>query len=148
MITISTLRAGVPGPHYAPRMQYRFPWMVSQGPAIGARPTPKGPGPDQGIDYGARGASAIPVQLLSGLHGLGQNGDGEVVRAPNAPRDTLAGILSVAGALSIPVLAYHGYARNESIGWALVWGVFGSLFWPVTVPIALAQGYGRRARRR
>jgi hypothetical protein len=59
---------------------------------------------------------------------------------------------------SAGALAYHGYKRNGSVGWALVWGLLGGLVWPVTVPIALAQGYGkprgvrknrgRRSRRR
>lgn len=48
------------------------------------------------------------------------------------------------GFLSMPALAYHGYRRNNSIGWALVWGVFGSMVWPVTVPVAIAQGFGKR----
>lgn len=50
----------------------------------------------------------------------------------------------VAGTASTAALAYHGYRRNNSIGWALVWALFGGLFWPVSVPIALAQGFGVR----
>ena len=39
--------------------------------------------------------------------------------------------------------AYHGYKRNKSVGWALVWGAFGGAF-PIVVPaIALAQGFGK-----
>lgn len=39
--------------------------------------------------------------------------------------------------------AYHGYKRNKSVGWALVWGFFGGSF-PIVVPaIALAQGFGK-----
>ena len=39
--------------------------------------------------------------------------------------------------------AYHGYKRNKSVGWALVWGGFGGSF-PIIVPaIALAQGFGK-----
>lgn len=45
---------------------------------------------------------------------------------------------------SMGVSAYHGYKRNQSIGWALVWGFFGGVF-PVIVPvIAVAQGFGKR----
>lgn len=46
------------------------------------------------------------------------------------------------GLASTPFLVYHGYKRNNSIGWALLWGM-GSIFWPVFDTIALAQGYGK-----
>jgi hypothetical protein len=42
------------------------------------------------------------------------------------------------------LLAYHGYARNQSVGWALVWGVVGAAFWPIALPISLAQGFGKK----
>lgn len=39
---------------------------------------------------------------------------------------------------------YHGYKRhNGSIPWALGWGALGSLFAPIVVPIAYAQGIGK-----
>ena len=40
--------------------------------------------------------------------------------------------------------AYHGYKRNNSIGWALVWGLLGGLSPLITNGIALAQGFGKR----
>lgn len=43
-------------------------------------------------------------------------------------------------------LVYHGYKRNDSVAWALVWGLLGGLVWPITVPVALAQGFGKRKR--
>lgn len=39
---------------------------------------------------------------------------------------------------------YHGYKRNESIGWALAWGVLGLASPLVTNVIAIAQGYGKK----
>ena len=40
--------------------------------------------------------------------------------------------------------AYHGYKRNQSVGWAIAWALLGGLF-PIIVPaIALAQGFGKR----
>jgi hypothetical protein len=53
---------------------------------------------------------------------------------------TIAGILSVASASAS---AYHGYKRNASIGWAVVWFGLGSIFPVVTPVIALAQGFGK-----
>lgn len=42
--------------------------------------------------------------------------------------------------------AYHGYARNKSVGWALGWAMLGGAFPFVTVPVAFAQGFGERKR--
>jgi hypothetical protein len=39
--------------------------------------------------------------------------------------------------------AYHGYKRNESVGWAVVWGILGSMFPIITPAVALAQGFGK-----
>lgn len=58
---------------------------------------------------------------------------------------TLGKVATVAGIASVPLLAYHGYKRNNSVGWALVWRLLASIVWPVSVPIALAQGFGKRA---
>lgn len=52
-------------------------------------------------------------------------------------------VMYVAGTASVFALAYHGYKRNQSIGWALVWGIIGGAFWPLGLPIAFAQGYGK-----
>jgi len=44
--------------------------------------------------------------------------------------------------------AYHGYRRNAAnspVAWALWWGFWGALVPPVTVAVALAQGFGRPA---
>lgn len=38
--------------------------------------------------------------------------------------------------------AFHGYRRNDSVGWGVWWALMGGLFPIVTVPIAVAQGFG------
>ena len=48
-------------------------------------------------------------------------------------------VWSVFGTASMLASAYHGYARNQSIGWALWWGLMGSMFPGVPVAIGLAQ---------
>ena len=48
-------------------------------------------------------------------------------------------VWSVLGTVSMVASAYHGYVRNQSIGWALWWGFMGSLFPVITPTIALAQ---------
>jgi hypothetical protein len=56
---------------------------------------------------------------------------------------TIWGLLSTA---SMAASAYHGYKRNNSVGWALGWGALGALFPVITPTVALAQGFGKRAR--
>jgi hypothetical protein len=60
-----------------------------------------------------------------------------------------ADLLSTAG------LAYHGYRRNNSIGWAIGWAILGGAFPIIGWPVAIAQGFGKprsmtpnRSRRR
>lgn len=56
----------------------------------------------------------------------------------------LAWVGSIAGT---GIGAYHGYGRNGgSVGWAIGWALLGGLFWPIVIPLALAQGLGKRAR--
>ena len=54
---------------------------------------------------------------------------------------TIKGVATLAAA---GAATYHGYRRNKSIGWALVWGLFGTIFPVVTSAISLAQGFGQR----
>ena len=54
------------------------------------------------------------------------------------------GTLQVA---SIGASAYHGYKRNNSVGWAVWWGLMGGLFPIITPAVGVAQGFGKRARR-
>lgn len=39
---------------------------------------------------------------------------------------------------------YHGYRRNNSLGWGLWWGLMGSVFPIVTPTVAVAQGFAKR----
>lgn len=50
----------------------------------------------------------------------------------------------IGSTVSVPLLVYHGYKRNESIGWAVVWGLLGGSFWVIGLPLAFAQGFGKR----
>lgn len=53
-------------------------------------------------------------------------------------------IWGIASTASMAASAFHGYRRNQSIGWALWWGLMGTVFPVVTPVIAAAQGFGRR----
>lgn len=50
--------------------------------------------------------------------------------------------LSLAGTA---VGAYHGYKRNDSVGWAIGWALLGGLFPIIVIPVAFAQGIDKRA---
>lgn len=79
------------------------------------------------------------------LRGLGQGAtDAENVAETQTSSNVamLGQVIMIAGAGSS---AYHGYKRNRSIGWAIWWGFMGALFPIFTVPIAIAQGFGKRA---
>lgn len=65
-----------------------------------------------------------------------------VVVEPNDTWGTVGATLAIAGTA---LGAYHGYRRNDSIGWAIGWAVLGGLFPIIAIPVAFAQGFGRRA---
>ena len=43
-------------------------------------------------------------------------------------------------------MAYHGYKRTGSAGWAFGWSVFGSFMPFFAVPLSLAQGYSKKKK--
>jgi hypothetical protein len=49
---------------------------------------------------------------------------------------------------SFAASVYHGYKRNDSVGWAIGWGVLGALFPVITPTIAVAQGFAKPKRLR
>lgn len=73
--------------------------------------------------------------------------------APAAPvlsgtRRVLAAAYAVAGVAGTALGAYHGYKRNNSVGWAIGWAVLGGIFPVIVIPLAYAQGLGERKRGR
>jgi hypothetical protein len=52
----------------------------------------------------------------------------------------------VAPVAAVSLAAYHGYRRNRSVGWAIGWGVLASLSWPITLGVAVAEGFGKPRR--
>ena len=67
--------------------------------------------------------------------------------APQVGKSKTDSLISVPRKLvsiaATPLLVYHGYKRNHSVGWAILWGL-GGLVWPIALPIAFAQGFGKR----
>lgn len=67
----------------------------------------------------------------------------DVLIPPMSPAALFWSLLATAAA---GASAYHGYKRNDSLGWAIVWGLLGGIAPIITVPVALAQGFGTRKR--
>lgn len=79
---------------------------------------------------------------LAGLHGFGRLSGLEEVSP------TMRGLVLTLSALSAGASAFHGYRRNRgSLGWAIGWGLLGGMFPVITPAVALAQGFGKPARR-
>lgn len=55
---------------------------------------------------------------------------------------TVQTLYTVASAAGVAMGAYHGYKRNDSVGWAVAWALLGGVFPFVTIPVSLAQGFG------
>lgn len=56
--------------------------------------------------------------------------------------DTIPWWSKVYSAVGMSAAAYHGYKRNNSVGWALLWGGFGAISPILTNVIAYAEGFG------
>lgn len=81
---------------------------------------------------------------------LGQEADMEVVDFDVGPAyhpyetKTWRWIWAIASTASAGLSAYHGYRRNQSVGWAIGWALLGGAFPVITPAVAFAQGFGQR----
>ena len=71
---------------------------------------------------------------------LGGASTGQLAPYYATPWQTLASSIAVAGTA---LGAYHGYKRTGSVGWAIGWALLGGVFPFITIPVALAQGFGK-----
>jgi len=53
----------------------------------------------------------------------------------------------VASVASAAASGFHGYKRNQSVGWAVGWFLLGGLFPIITPVVAVAQGYAKPAKK-
>jgi hypothetical protein len=58
--------------------------------------------------------------------------------------DAVGTAWQIARYASVGASAYHGFKRNQSVGWAIAWGLLGGLAPVITPAVALAQGFGKR----
>lgn len=56
------------------------------------------------------------------------------------------GLMRWVSLASAAASGYHGYKRNQSVGWAVGWFVLGGMFPIVTPVIAVAQGFAKPAK--
>lgn len=60
--------------------------------------------------------------------------------------NVMSSFWALAAIASSGASAYHGYKRNNSIGWAIAWGLLGGIAPVITPAVAVAQGFGERRR--
>ena len=51
--------------------------------------------------------------------------------------------LKIASIAAVSASVYHGYKRNQRVGSAIWWGLGGAIAPVITIPVAIAQGYGQ-----
>ena len=68
---------------------------------------------------------------------------GHITRRDFDTTDTLYALYGAASLAGTALGAYHGYRRNDSVGWGVVWALLGGAFPLVTIPVAIAQGLGQ-----
>jgi hypothetical protein len=76
----------------------------------------------------------------------GQDFDAREGKLSVQTRRQITAVWGVLGTISMAASVYHGYKRNDSLGWALVWGFFGAVAPVVTPVVGIAQGFGKRKR--
>jgi hypothetical protein len=109
-------------------------WQFSQDPAQNPSLTPYMQMPDGMYQTTAQPAGSY----MSGMAGLSDDTSSGMSTA-----EIIFGIISTASAA---VSGYHGYKRNDSLGWGIAWFVLGGLFPVLTPTIAFAEGYAKPKR--
>jgi hypothetical protein len=101
----------------------------------------------QNINHNFDGFGASPDGLGATVR-MGGFGDDLPVSQPveqfteNPAAKTFKLIWATAGLAGTAIGAYHGYKRNDSVGWAIVWALLGGLAPIIVIPVAFAQGIG------
>ncbi len=80
------------------------------------------------VKYGGPSVGIRPMQCNAALG------------ADSSAVGSLWAVASLAGATTG---LYHGYKRNKSVLWALGWGLVGGFVPFITIPLSLAQGFGK-----
>lgn len=121
-------------PQNPPRVTEK--WMTPGYRASGGEPIYNVNG-DHPATYESAGMSVGGT--VQGLRNLGTLGATENGMTPGAM--TAWRIAAIAGA---GLGGYHGYKRHNSWGWAIGWSIAGSILPILVIPVAFAQGIGKR----
>jgi hypothetical protein len=98
-------------------------------------------------DYYTQPPPPVGYPNASGLPQYSGYGQSDEPEAPETALGSVASVVGWAGSVVGTVAgAYHGYKRNDSVGWGIGWALLGGLFWPIVLPISYAQGFGERKR--
>ena len=125
--------------------------MYNRGPGLGFNPQPDPPKGSRAHHVAYQPSSASRIGGGSVVVPLYSN-PGQALTPfgadPKFPEPAggwaLWGVISTA---SMAASAYHGYKRNNSVGWAIGWALLGGMFPVITIPVSLAQGFGKRKGR-
>jgi hypothetical protein len=106
-----------------------------------------------GLPSAMQSRTATP--MLDPMYVQGNNHGAVVFKGdtdPAAPGAAMRSFYSnplwrIAMIVSSGASAYHGYRRNNSLGWGIGWGLLGGMFPAITPSIALAQGFGKPAKK-
>lgn len=55
---------------------------------------------------------------------------------------------AVLGLAGLSAGLYHGWKRTHSTAWTIIWGLAGAWFPVITIPVAVIQGFGKKASAR
>jgi hypothetical protein len=85
---------------------------------------------------------------LKRYHALDQRGLGQFGSPPGTPGKLEFLWSPEARVIGGLAAAFHGYRRNQSVGWAIWWSIWGVITPPFTGIVAGAQGFGKRKKRK
>lgn len=140
---------GLGYPLYVNGKRYEEPVTISHVPVNGyggpRAMAVQGLGRDVDPSMGGLGRMSALGQYVSYHPNLGA-ADAESAAA--APAETteptkFSALAAVAGPVFAGLGIYHGYKRNNSVGWALGWGLLTATLPIIMIPLALSQGFGK-----
>lgn len=141
----------VPPPEYWGQTMSVFDPSSRQMMGVSGYPSHWGP-PSGVFKHSNRGFGAVlPETSQAQLDCLVQGGNWDPAKglcAPPTPaQKAWRSAVTVARVASVAAGAYHGYKRNNSVGWAIWWAIMGGIAPVITPAIAVAQGFGKPARK-
>ena len=89
--------------------------------------------------------AAQAVKAIKAIAGLGDTTT-DINKNAQTTASAIGAVWLAASTAGLAAGAYHGYKRNDSVGWAVGWALLGSMFPFITIPVSFAQGFGKRAR--